>query len=533
MPDGRPPTAARLRRLASGLSGVRPGPEDLRAVARTLVAVEQVAGQREAWDPALEPATTFTPRGPRERPLPGVRTPLPEPPAGSLAADLAAAAAGLDPQALAAPYRERLRSGNAALRAFITPCPPEHPQGGPSTGAGPLYGAAVAVKDIIETAGLVTTGGSALRRDHVPQHDAAVWASLRRAGALCLGKTNTHEFAAGTTSANDTFGQVRNPRDISRVSGGSSGGSAAAVAAGMAPAALGTDTAGSVRIPAACCGVVGLKPTYDRVPRAGVFPLSWSLDHVGPIAASVRDVAMLLAVMAGDVPGVPGLPPGEVAGRPFADGLTGVRIGVPYAWLEEAGPTARATGGRPLTPGVRRCFERALERMRALGAEVVEVDMGSADLAAAVNRTITTAEAAAYHAPDLRTRPAAYGTTVRGRLLAGRFVSAEDYLQAQRLRAALVQRHAELLVGPGAVHAVATPTLPIPAPPVGAPPAAAMALLRFCAPFNLTGWPALTLPCGLDRSLPVGLQLAAGPWEDEWLLGLAATLEPHLRTGPA
>ena len=289
MPRNRPDRAW-LRRHARLLGGVVPADPDLAAAATALMAVLH-HGEPLAWDPELEPATGFA-----VAPLEGRRTPdlprrpWPDPSPGTLAADIAAAAAGADPQALAHPYRQRVSAWNPTLAAFITPCPPHHPQGQPQA-QGPLFGAALAVKDIIQTAELTTTGGSALLADHIPHQDAAVWARLRAAGALCLGKTNTHEFAAGTTNVNDTYGPVRNPHDPSRISGGSSGGSAAAVAVGMAPAALGTDTAGSIRIPAACCGVVGLKPTYGRVSRAGVFPLSWSLDHVGPIAGSVRDVA--------------------------------------------------------------------------------------------------------------------------------------------------------------------------------------------------------------------------------------------------
>ncbi len=528
MPAGQPPLS-RLRRMASLLEGDRPSAPDLRRAATTLTALARVSGNPDGWGQDLEPATRFSvrPIGARRTPDPA-RTALAAPAPGTLAGDLAAAAGGASLDRLAQPYRERLAALNPTLRAYITPCPADHPQGRPTCTAGTLYGAALAVKDVIETAGLRTTGGSALRADHVPARDAEVWSALRRAGALCLGKTNTHEFAAGTTSANDTYGQVRNPRAPDHISGGSSGGSAAAVAAGMAAAALGTDTAGSIRIPAACCGVVGLKPTYGLVSREGIFPLSWSLDHVGPLARTVRDAAVLLAAMTlPAAPGGAGRARGELA-HPFAGGLAGLRIGVPQGWLEERGEAAAATGGLPVSRGVARCFSRALDRMRALGATIIVVELGSADLAAAVNRTITLAESAASYAGDLRARLEGFGPAVRGRLWAGRCVAAEDYLQAQRLRAQLEARYAEVLAGPHGVDALATPTLPIPVPRVGAPAASAQALLRFCAPFNLVGWPAVTLPCGSVRGLPAGLQLVAGPWEEDWLLALAASVEAAL-----
>ena len=528
MPAARPPLS-RLRRVANLLDGDRPSAPDLRRAAKALTALARVSGNPEGWDPAIEPATRFAVRPIPDRVTPDPdRAPLPPPSPGTLAADLAAAAAGVSPDRLSQPYRERTAALNPTLRAYITPCPPEHPQGRPQGAGGALYGAALAVKDIIETAGLRTTGGSSLRAEHLPTRDAEVWAALRAAGALCVGKTNTHEFAAGTTSANDTYGQVRNPRAPDRISGGSSGGSAAAVAAGMAAGALGTDTAGSIRIPAACCGVVGLKPTYGRVSRAGVFPLSWSLDHVGPIARTVRDAALLLAAMASPDHLGRALPPVGYLARPLERGLAGVRIGVPQGWLEERGEAAAATGGLPVSRGVSRCFSRAVDRMRALGATVVVVDLGSADLASAVNRTINMAESAACHAPDLRSRLDAFGPAVRGRLWAGRCVSAEDYLQAQRLRARLEALYAQALAGPAGVHVLATPTLPLTAPRLDAAAASAQALLRFCAPFNLVGWPAITLPCGSARGLPAGLQLVAGPWEEDWLLALAATVETSL-----
>ncbi len=455
------------------------------------------------------------------------------PAAGPLERDVAAAAPGDvgGARAIADAYWRRIAAHGPALAAFITVCPPDHPQARP--GPGPLCGAAIACKDIVETAGLRTTGGSRVRGDHVPARDAACWARLRAAGALCLGKTNTHEFAAGTTGENDWYGTVRNPRDPGRVAGGSSSGSAAAVAAGLCSAALGTDTGGSVRIPAACCGVVGFKPTFGRISRAGVFPLSWSLDHVGVLAATVRDAAMLFGVMAGPDPADPatrGLPPyspraAAALGLAPASGLAGVRVGVPWAWLDEQGDEGAASGGLPTAAAIRRAFARALGVLAELGAAVREVDLGSAEHAVSVNRLLALPESAAYHAADLDGRPEAFGDHVRPRLLAGRLLSAEHYVQGQRLRRLLCRRYAEAMRRRPALHLVATPTLPIAAPRIPASPQEARALLRFCAPWNVAGWPAISIPCGPGQDgLPAGLQLAAPPGADRELLAAAAAV---------
>lgn len=535
------PDPALLAALAAlrGLTGSSrvPTEGDLRRAAASIAPLLPVAAAPEAraWD--LEPALSFDPTLPFAD-LPPAPWPasaaVPHAPRrgageGDLVADLATVAAGADPAEIAGRYRAAISARNPELNAFLTLCPADHPQARAGAPGGPLRGAAVALKDNIATAGLPTTGGSVQRARFVPGEDAVCWAALRAAGALCLGKTNLHEFAAGTTNENENFGPARNPHDPSRVAGGSSGGSAAAVAAALAPAALGTDTAGSIRIPAACCGVVGLKPTYGWVSRRGVFPLSWSLDHVGPLAGSVRAVGLLLAALGGERAVGRGRPAPSGAAR--ASGLRGVRIGIPWSWLEEAGESAQATGGIPTASVVRIAFARCLEVCRGLGATLVPVDLGSADFATAVNRLIALPESTAWHAPHLEASPARYGERVRGRLLAGGFVSAEAYLQAQRLRALLARRYAAVLAGPAGVHLIATPTLPLPAPAVGAPPAEGLALLRFCAPFNLVGWPALSLPCGRSPTgLPFGLQLAAAPRADGELLQAAASLEEALGT---
>jgi aspartyl-tRNA(Asn)/glutamyl-tRNA(Gln) amidotransferase subunit A len=512
---------------------------DVAACAETLASLDGVWASTGGWE--WEPAAGFDPAAPfRETPATPWPTAEGTPRAAaapSLDADLAAVARGeATPARLLATYRQRALALQPSLNAFITICPEDHPQARPLAGpsARPLLGAVLAVKDMIATAGLRTTGGSLQRAHWIPVTDAACWASLRAAGAVTVGKTGTHEFAAGTTGENDAFGTVRNPHDGTRVAGGSSSGSAAAVAAGAAAAALGTDTAGSVRIPAACCGLVGFKPTYGRISRQGVIALSWTLDHVGLLTRTVRDAGLLLAVMAGPDPGgpwtvAPHLPTDVPLGLPRDGGLRGLRLAVPWGWLDAQGDAAPASGGLAVAECVRRNFIGTIARLADLGAEVVAVDLGPVDIAVAVNRVIALAESATYHRPYLNGSPERYGARVRPRLLAGRFLLAEEYLGAQRLRSALCRRYATVLAGPDGAHLVATPTIPLPAPRVGAAHAEGLALLRFCAPFNVLGWPALTLPSGrTPEGLPLGLQLAAAPHREAELLAAAAAVEQGL-----
>jgi aspartyl-tRNA(Asn)/glutamyl-tRNA(Gln) amidotransferase subunit A len=380
---------------------------------------------------------------------------------------------------------------------------------------GPLHGIPVAVKDIVETAGLRTTGGSRLRAEHVPARDAFVVHRLRQAGAVIVGKANTHEFAAGGTGENPHYGSARNPWDPERVAGGSSSGSAVAVAAGLALGAVGTDTGGSIRIPAACCGVVGLKPTYGRVSRAGVFPLAWSLDHVGPMAGSVGDAAALLGVMAGADPEDPASAPWPVPdfGARLGEtaSLRGLRLGIPRGWT--------AAG---VQPGVRAAFEGALRALQSLGAELREVDLPEPDALAPVNRAIAFAEGTAYHWADLQQHPELYGADVRARKEAGRLVTGVQYLQAQRLRAQLCRQVGAIL---REVDALATPTLPVVAPRFGEATGYGADLIRFTAFVNLLGLPAVSVPCGLADGLPAGLQLVGRAFREADLLRVAGAYE--------
>lgn len=392
---------------------------------------------------------------------------------------------------------------------------------------GPLAGVPVAIKDLYETAGVRTTAGSRVLADYVPTHDATAVRRLREAGAVSVGKTATHEFAFGPTTDSPYLGPTRNPWHTDHVPAGSSGGSGAAVAAGIVPLALGTDTGGSIRMPAAACGIVGLKPTYGRVSKFGVLPLSWSLDHVGPLARSVADVALALRVLAGPDPLDPTatatpLDDYTAAVERARDGLQGLRLGVPTPWLEEYG----------VDPEVRAAFDRALDTLRDLGASVEEATLPPADVMTFVNRIITLGEAGAYHADLLARHAEEYAPDVRARLELAQFILARDYLTGQRLRTELSQTMAAVMTE---FDALLTPTMPIPAPcigqnlwtyPDGSSEPVQEAMIRYTAPFSVSGQPALSVPCGFTaEGLPIGLQIVGRPFEEATVLRIGAAFE--------
>jgi aspartyl-tRNA(Asn)/glutamyl-tRNA(Gln) amidotransferase subunit A len=391
---------------------------------------------------------------------------------------------------------------------------------------GPLHGIPVSLKDNIATRGLRTTAGSKILAAWVPAEDATLVTRLRRAGAVMLGKTNLHEFAYGVTSENPHYGPVRNPWDRDRMAGGSSGGSAAAVAARLGWASIGTDTGGSARIPAAFCGVVGLKPTYGRVRLAGVVPLSQTLDHVGVLAASVWTAACVLEVLAGSDrrgPRRPGVP-GEAPGRPAHPGrLPGVRLG----WLQR--PFAEHVDGN-----VRAAMERAVAVFAGLGAEVEEVVLPELDRWFEAANTVAVVEARWYHqaAGYFPQRAAEYGDDVRALLEAGAHVSALDYLQARELLRQARAQWDESLARLG-VEAVLLPAVPSVAPRLGTRELELgsrreplrTALLRLCRLANFTGAPALVVPCPAADGLPVGVQLIGRCWSEKRLLELGLAFE--------
>ncbi len=403
---------------------------------------------------------------------------------------------------------------NPTINAFITPTPelahqgalqadamlPVRPSG---KGQFALLGIPIALKDLFETAGIRTTAGSKFFADHIPAEDAQVVLKLKQAGGVVLGKTNTHEIALGVTGINPHYGAVKNPWNVNCITGGSSSGSAAAVATGMCLAALGTDTGGSVRIPASLCGVVGLKPTYGRVSTRGVVPLSWNLDHVGPLTRSSRDAALMLAVMAGFDPHDPGSTdiPGEDYPARIEDGVRGWRVAL------AAGNYVEASDPRVLAS-----VADAAQVFKDLGAQVEKVDMPwLADLALANGRMVQ-ADGAAFHRERLAEHPDWFGADVRQRLETGAALTSSEYALA-RLTQTEGRRRFEMFFEK--FDLLLLPTTPIPAPPIEGTQAieAARQLTRFTAPFNLAGLPALSVPCGFTgEKLPIGLQIISRHW---------------------
>jgi len=386
-------------------------------------------------------------------------------------------------------------------------------------GRGPLHGLPVGHKDLYATRNVLTTGGSTVLADNVPDKDATVVARLTDAGMVTLGKLNTHEFAYGPTGEDSHFGGTRNPWDTGRITGGSSSGSGAAVAAGLAPVATGSDTGGSIRMPAACCGVTGLKPTYGRVPRTGILPLCWTMDHSGPLARSAMDAALILQATAGA--------DGQDAAAPdravpdYTAALTGdvrgLRIGVARRYFFDQAQ-AQVTDR----------VEEALSEMEKAGAVLVDVDIPHIEHAAAAALAMYVAEATAYHDDTLDDRAHLFTDTVRMFLELGDQLLAKDYLHAQRFRTLLGHSMAAVLAE---VDVIATPGIALTATPLGqadvdingAEEPVFGAILRNTEPFDLTGLPAVVVPCGFgaDDNMPVSLQLAGRAFDEGTVLNVA------------
>jgi aspartyl-tRNA(Asn)/glutamyl-tRNA(Gln) amidotransferase subunit A len=382
---------------------------------------------------------------------------------------------------------------------------------------GPLHGVPISVKDLFDVKGMPTTAASRVREGHVAANDAPAIARLREAGAIVVGKTNLHEFAFGTTNEDSAFGPARHPVDPSRSPGGSSGGSAVSVAAGMALTTLGTDTGGSIRIPAAACGLVGLKPTFGELPTGGVVPLSGTLDHVGPLARTVADAAHVYRALGGHRPDrLPSPPPAHA-----------LRLAVPRRYFCDV-----------LDDAVQAAFDQSIAALRAAGVTVGEMEIAGAADIPAIYLHIVLADAAAYHAATLESMPDRYTKPVRLRLEMGRYVLAEDYVRALAGRERL---RTEVDVALRTCDALVLPTLPIVAPPIGASTVKVGTadepvrnlMLRLTQLFNLTGHPAISLPCGTSPAgLPCGLQLV-GRRGDTWsLIGAARTVEGLLAAVP-
>jgi aspartyl-tRNA(Asn)/glutamyl-tRNA(Gln) amidotransferase subunit A len=437
---------------------------------------------------------------------------------------------------------ERIARLNPTLHAFITVTPDQALAAAAevdkkiAAGQGenlPLAGVPMAIKDSFWTKGVRTTGGTKVLADFVPGEDATAVARLKAAGCVLVGKSLMHEMAYGFTSRNPHYGDCRNPWDTSRIPGGSSGGNAAALATGMALAAVGGDTGGSNRQPAALCGVVGVKVTYGRVSRHGGIPLSWSMDTVGPMARTVGDAAALLQVMAGydskDPTTHRGLVPDYVAA--LNGGLKGLRLGVPHNEFMSA-----------MEPDVGSAVQDALGVLKQQGASLVDVRFPPLAPVVGAHRAIIFSEAAAAHEEVIRTQSAGLSDEVRPLLQAGLFITATQYLAAQQARKNTIALYRALWQS---FDILVTPTSPIAAPPIGATTTKlggneiplVRAFLDLTLPFNLTGQPALSLPCGFTRSgLPIGLQLVGRPFDEAALFRTGAAYEAatdwHTRRPP-
>ncbi len=382
---------------------------------------------------------------------------------------------------------------------------------------GPLHGIPVGLKDVYATRGLRTTAHSRVLADWIPDEDATAYLRLREAGAVLIGKHGLAEFAFGGPAQDGIFPPPRNPWNQAHEPGGSSSGSAVAVAAGLCFGALGTDAGGSVRKPAAHCGVVGLKPTYGRVSRHGIVPLSWSLDHPGPITRSVEDAAVFLQAIAG-----PDVRDASASSAPVPDyrsslerDVDGLRLAIAPEWLSEFGT---------IDPEILAAFEAAVATLERGGAKVIEVEGAALIAARAANTLIITAEAYAYHEQTLREQPGLLGLSVRKSFREGAFVTAADYLAAQRARSALRDQVDAIFAN---ADAILSPTCPRPAARLDSMDFdAKFHEPSFVNPFNLLGLPAISIPCGFTSDgLPIGLQIAAGPFEEPLVLQIASAYE--------
>ena len=387
---------------------------------------------------------------------------------------------------------------------------------------GPLHGIPIGLKDLYDVKGVPTTVGSKILRDFVPQTDAGVTERFNEAGAIILGKLQMHEFALGGTSVNPHDGPAHNPWDTERVTGGSSGGSGSAVASGQCMGALGSDTGGSIRIPSSLCGIVGLKPTFGRVSRHGVYPLSYSLDTVGPMTRTVRDAALVLNVIAGHDPRDPSSStrPTEDFTAALGRDLKGIRIGIPREYFFDV-----------IDPEIEQAVSEAVRVLEGLGASVDQVSIPVLEHSIPISSTILLAEAAAVHMERLRQRPNDIGADVRGRLEQGALTTATDYIKAQQARTVFnrdladAMRHYDLLM---------TPTSPVTAPRIDQTTAVigdaeepVLALLpRLTRPFNICGIPTISVPCGFSLAgMPIGLQLAGRPFDEATVLRVAHAYE--------
>jgi len=444
----------------------------------------------------------------------------------------------ISPVELTQAYLARIESLEPRLNCFITLTPEialhsAHEaesciQKGEYRGA--LHGIPVALKDIYETKEVRTTAGSKFYADYIPESDGAVVSRIKAGGAILLGKLNMHEIALGVTNNNPHYGACHNPWNLEKVPGGSSGGSGAALAAGLCLGSLGSDTGGSIRIPASLCGVVGLKPTYGRVSLRGVIPLSWNLDHAGPLARRVRDVAILLQAIAGYDPQDP-----YSANIPTDDYGVGNPSKANSTHLETGSFRTNLAGWRVALAcdeffseadhEVQSAVQAAGVVFEQLGAKVNRVEIPNGRTAAQANGRMVTSDAAAYHKERMEDHPEYFGADVLERLRQGASYSAADYSLCRRTQTLVRFQFEQFFMN---YDILLTPTTPITAPPIQGPDAVEQArlLTGFTAPFNLTGLPALSLPCGFSQEgLPIGLQIISRPWGEAQIFGAAYAFE--------
>ena len=398
---------------------------------------------------------------------------------------------------------------------------------------GPLHGIPVALKDLYNTGGVRTTSGSRIFDTFIPTEDCTVAAKFHQAGAILLGKLNMHQFAYGPTGENPDYGHMHNPWNPDMVTGGSSGGSGSAAAAGQCTITTGSDTGGSIRIPAALCGIVGLKPTYGLVSRYGLSSLSWSLDHPGPMTRTVEDTAITMNVIAGHDP--KDVASAKVDIPDYTSALTGdvkgLRIGIVKEYFEA-----------PLDPQVRKAVMDAISLLESMGADIKEVSYPMFNQSQAISSTVLMAEATAYHRDLLEKDGHQLYEPVRQRLEAGLFISAAEYLRAQQARSIFDQQGRRLL---DEVDLLAGPTEPVTAPEILASKVMAGeqevgvvgALTQYTRPYNINGFPAISVPCGFsDDGMPIGLQLAGRPFDELTVLRAAHAYEQandwHTRRPP-
>jgi aspartyl-tRNA(Asn)/glutamyl-tRNA(Gln) amidotransferase subunit A len=443
----------------------------------------------------------------------------------------------VSPIELVEDYISRINQINGKLNAFLN-FSPDAPRRAAKiaedeikrgTYRGPLHGVPIGIKDLIDTSNMITTYGSAIYQNHIPGKDATVVSRLREAGAIILGKTNLHEFALGVTNENEHFGATKNPWDTERIPGGSSGGSAAAVAASMCCAAMGTDTGGSIRIPSAFCGLVGLKPTYGRVSTAGVFPLSIGLDHVGPITRSAVDAALMLQVIAGHDLNDPRslMTPVPDFSRYLGRTVEKTKITISSTLIPEY-----------LDPQIESAYEKAISKIESLGGEIMEKKLETSHLIEQVSTTLILAEAAAQHSELLDKSSDKYGANVLQRFRAGQKITTGQYIKALRNNE-IIRREFEILFEN--TDFLLTPSVQILPPRIGEHKISTgtkeldvvSCCVRFTRLGNITGLPAIVIPFGYSTDgLPLSIQILGQRLHEPELLSLAHALEvatPELR----